>query len=83
MLCGAGGSVVGARLAAGRSDGQVILAIVVQGIRDGLAVAPATESVMGTIPRAHAGVGSAINDTVREIGGPLGAAAIGSVAGSR
>jgi MFS family permease len=46
----------------------------------GLAVAPATESIMGSLPLAKAGVGSAINDTTREIGGVLGVAVMGSIA---
>jgi hypothetical protein len=37
---------------------------------------------MGTLPAAHAGVGSAVNDTTREIGGVLGVAVMGSVASS-
>jgi MFS transporter, DHA2 family, multidrug resistance protein len=56
--------------------------MLVQGFGMGLAMAPATESVMGAIPREHAGVGSAINDTLREIGGALGVAVVGSVAAS-
>ena len=35
---------------------------------------------MATLPPARAGVGSAVNDTVREFGGALGVAVIGSVA---
>jgi len=35
---------------------------------------------MGSLPPARAGVGSAVNDTVREFGGALGVAVIGSVA---
>ena len=38
----------------------------------GLAMAPATESIMGSLPRAQAGVGSAVNDTTRFVGGALG-----------
>lgn len=34
---------------------------------------------MGTLPREMAGVGSAINDTSREVGGTLGVAIIGSI----
>jgi hypothetical protein len=68
MVCVAGGSVLGARLGAGSGDGQLIGAIAIQGIGMGLAMAPATESVMGAIPHATAGVGSAINDTVRVAG---------------
>jgi len=44
-----------------------------------MTMAPATESVMGSLPRAKAGVGSAINDTTRQVGGALGVAVIGSV----
>jgi EmrB/QacA subfamily drug resistance transporter len=45
----------------------------------GLVMAPATESVMGSLPLAKAGVGSAVNDTTRQVGGALGVAVIGSV----
>ncbi|HEY7939321.1 MAG TPA: hypothetical protein VID05_05775, partial [Acidimicrobiales bacterium] len=44
--------------------------------------APATESIMGSIPRAKAGIGSAMNDTTRQVGGALGVAVIGSVLAS-
>ena len=44
----------------------------------GMTMAPATESVMGSLPREKAGVGSAINDTTRQVGGALGVAIIGS-----
>jgi hypothetical protein len=48
----------------------------------GLAMAPATESIMGSLPPAQAGVGSAVNDTTRELGGALGVAIMGSAASS-
>src|SRR5690606_28450859 len=48
----------------------------------GMTMAPATESVMGALPRAQAGVGSAINDTTRQVGGALGVAIIGSIVSS-
>ena len=48
----------------------------------GLAMAPATESIMGSLPRAKAGVGSAMNDVVREVGGTLGVAVLGSALAS-
>jgi hypothetical protein len=47
-----------------------------------MVMAPATESVMGSLPREKAGVGSAVNDTTRQMGGALGVAVIGSVASS-
>jgi EmrB/QacA subfamily drug resistance transporter len=45
----------------------------------GLTSAPATESIMGAVPAAKAGVGSAINDATRILGGTLGVAVIGSI----
>lgn len=41
--------------------------------------APATEAILGSLPREKAGVGSAVNDTTRELGGTLGVAVVGSV----
>jgi MFS family permease len=48
----------------------------------GMTMAPATESVMGSLPPNKAGVGSAVNDTTRQVGGALGVAVIGSVVSS-
>jgi hypothetical protein len=45
-------------------------------------MAPATESVMSALPLAKAGVGSAVNDTTRQVGGALGVAVIGSLLAS-
>lgn len=45
----------------------------------GSTTAPATESIMGSLSVDKAGVGSAVNDTTRELGGTLGVAVIGSV----
>jgi EmrB/QacA subfamily drug resistance transporter len=49
------------------------------GIGLGLTSAPATESIMGSLPPSRAGVGSAINDTTRQTGGALGIAVIGTL----
>jgi EmrB/QacA subfamily drug resistance transporter len=45
----------------------------------GLTFAPATEAIMGSLPAEKAGVGSAVNDTTRELGGTLGVAIAGSI----
>ncbi len=45
----------------------------------GLVNAPATEAILGALPPEKAGVGSAVNDTAREVGGLLGVAIVGSV----
>jgi EmrB/QacA subfamily drug resistance transporter len=44
---------------------------------------PATESIMASVPRDRAGVGSAIQNTVRQVGGALGVAILGSLIASR
>jgi len=46
-------------------------------------MAPATGSIMSSLPQRNAGVGSAWNDTTRELGGALGVAVLGSIAASQ
>jgi len=57
----------------------IAMQMVVLGTGMGLTSAPATEAIMGVVPRAKAGVGSAVNDATRLVGGTLGVAVIGSV----
>jgi DHA2 family multidrug resistance protein-like MFS transporter len=40
---------------------------------------PAMESILSSLPRERAGVGSAVSNTVRQVGGALGIAVLGSV----
>jgi hypothetical protein len=70
---------VAATISATLAYGVIAAQMVVYGLGLGLTSAPATESIMGAIPRAKAGVGSAINDSTRLVGGTLGVAVIGSV----
>jgi EmrB/QacA subfamily drug resistance transporter len=51
----------------------------VQGVGLANVIPPATESVMSSLPREKAGVGSAISNTVRQVGGALGVAVLGSL----
>jgi EmrB/QacA subfamily drug resistance transporter len=60
----------------------VASALVVLGFGMGATMAPATESIMSSVPLNHAGVGSAMNDTVRMVGGTLGVAILGSLLSS-
>lgn len=57
----------------------VVPSMVVMAAGLGLTMAPATEAIMGSLPVDKAGIGSAVNDTTREIGGTLGVAVVGSV----
>src|SRR6516165_8000774 len=59
--------------------GLIAVQMVVYGLGMGLTSAPATESIMGAVSRRQAGVGSAVNDSTRLIGGTLGVAVLGSV----
>jgi Na+/melibiose symporter-like transporter len=59
-----------------------LLPLIVLSTGMGVTMAPATEAIMGAIPRSKAGVGSAMNDTTRQVGGALGVATIGSLMSS-
>ena len=45
-------------------------------------MAPVTDSIMGALPPAKADAGSAMNDTVRAVGGALGVAVLDTVLSS-
>jgi EmrB/QacA subfamily drug resistance transporter len=62
---------------------QVIAVTMVMGLGMGNVMAPCTDSIMGSLPRAKAGVGSAVNDTTRQFGGAVGVAVFGSLVASR
>ncbi len=55
-------------------------AFTILGAGMGITAAPATGEIMSAVPLSKAGVGSAVNDTTRELGGALGIALLGSVA---
>src|SRR5580693_2530707 len=62
--------------------GKVIIAMALMAAGLGLTTGPATDAIMGAVPRGKAGAGSAVNDTTREVGGTLGVAIVGSVLNS-
>jgi EmrB/QacA subfamily drug resistance transporter len=53
------------------------------GLAFGFVGPPVTESIMGSVPKERAGVGSAVNDTTRQVGGALGVAVLGSTFAAR
>ena len=61
----------------------IAAALVVLAIGMANTMAPSTGAIMTSLPMAKAGVGSAVNDTTRELGGSLGVAVIGSLMASR
>ena len=64
------------------TDAHLCAVIGVVGLGMGLTMSPATEAIMGSLPPAKAGIGSAMNDVVREVAGTLGIAVLGSILAS-
>ena len=60
----------------------IAFAFAILGAGMGITAAPATGEIMSSVPLSKAGVGSAVNDTTRELGGALGIALLGSIANS-
>ena len=61
------------------STTYVMAALAIFGLAAGLGMAPLTDTVMAAVPVDDAGIGSAVNDVTRELGGALGIALIGSL----
>ena len=80
LLCAAFGWI--ATTSAATSYLEIVAQMLVLGTGMGLTSAPATEAIMGAVSKEKAGVGSAVNDATRLLGGTLGVAVIGSVAAS-
>jgi len=69
----------------GPSDGYSKLAVAlgIIGFGVGMAMAPSTDAVMASLPATKSGIGSAVNDTTRQVGGALGVAVLGSLLAAR
>jgi len=75
----AAGFVVIAFLDASSSYGALITGLMIMGVGGGLAGPAAYATLLGAVPPQHAGVGSALNDTVQQVGMALSVAVLGSV----
>jgi DHA2 family multidrug resistance protein-like MFS transporter len=58
---------------------QVCAALCVMAVGIGLATAPSTTAIMMNTPEDNHGIGSAVNDTARELGAAIGIALAGSI----
>jgi len=74
--------VVFSQASASSGYGHYVLAMVIVSAGIGLAMSAATSASMRELPPAMAGVGSAVNDTTRNMGSVLGVAVFGSIAAS-
>jgi EmrB/QacA subfamily drug resistance transporter len=82
LVIAATGLGVGATFDADSGYGVLAVALGFTGIGMGCTMAPAIESIMGSVPRQRAGVASAVNDTARLTAGAIGVAVVGSVLSS-
>ena len=84
-LMGAGMTLVGGslvifgRLDVGSSYWQILPGMLVGGLGMALAMTPTTAAAMGSVPVDKAGVGSAVLNSMRQIGGSLGIALMGAI----
>lgn len=82
LVSGSGLLVLGLTSSATVSVFVIIVGFSLVGLGNGQTTAPSTTLIMGSVPRAKSGVGSAVNDLSRELGGALGIAVLGSVLSS-
>jgi len=73
------GLIILSRTTVSTSTVQIVTALVIFGFGAGLALPALTDTVMAAVPERDAGVGSAVNDVSRQLGGALGVAVIGSL----
>jgi len=75
----AAGLVVVSRIGTSSSYWLLLAGLIPLGIGMAAAMTPATAAITEGLPAAQQGVGSALNDLSREVGGALGIAVVGSI----
>jgi hypothetical protein len=58
--------------------GYILIVLAVQGIGIGFTMSPENNAVKSSVLRNCLGIGSALNDTTRQLGGSLGVAVLGA-----
>ncbi|AVZ77906.1 MFS transporter (plasmid) [Streptomyces lunaelactis] len=79
LLVIAAGFAVLSTLSVGDGWGPLIASMLLMGAGSGLAMPAVIAALMGAVPEEHAGVGSALNDTIQQAGAALGVAVLGAV----
>lgn len=79
LLITAGAFVIMSTWTADLTYGFLALTMIVMMLGITLAMTPGTNILMASVPRNRSGMGSAMNDTTRELGGALGVAVLGAV----
>ncbi|WP_127507378.1 DHA2 family efflux MFS transporter permease subunit [Actinoplanes solisilvae] len=75
-------SLLGARTGAGTSYGYIAVWITVTGVGLGLTLPPALNAAIGALTPASSGVGNALLQAMRQVGGAIGVAVLGTVLNS-
>jgi EmrB/QacA subfamily drug resistance transporter len=79
MLLLAVSLVLFSRLGTGSTYWDILPGLVVMGVGMALTMTPTTAAAMGSVPRDQAGVGSAVLNSMRQVGGSLGIAVTGAI----
>jgi len=83
LATGGLGLALATTVGVGTPYGWLVVVLIVQALGMSLTMAPSTTLIMASVPAGKSGVGSAWNDTTRELGGALGVAILGSLATSQ
>ncbi|MFC2058355.1 MFS transporter [Chloroflexota bacterium] len=79
LICGVGLLYLSQLTKLDTSYPILLVGIIMLAMGMGMVMSPATDSIMASLPISRAGVGSAMNNTTRQIGGALGVAVLGAV----
>ncbi|MDQ0960983.1 EmrB/QacA subfamily drug resistance transporter [Streptomyces sp. B4I13] len=82
MAIGTAGMFLLTQIDKGSTYGDFLAPLMLLGLALGLAISPATDTIMGSFPESELGVGGGVNDTALELGGALGIAVLGSLLGT-
>ena len=83
LSIGTVGFVLVSRLQVDSSYPYLILGLAVLAAGMAMTMPPSTAAILSSLPMSKQGVGSAVNDTTRELGGALGVAVLGSIFATR
>jgi EmrB/QacA subfamily drug resistance transporter len=82
LLLAATGLIVMGTVQPSTHYGIIVLPLILMAAGLATLMPPSTEAIVSALPQDQAGVGSAVNDTTREVGGSIGLALLGSLLSS-
>ncbi|MGX1128898.1 EmrB/QacA subfamily drug resistance transporter [Streptomyces glaucescens] len=82
LAVGTAGMFLLTQIDKGSTYGDFLAPLMMLGLALGLAISPATDTIMGSFPESELGVGGGVNDTALELGGAMGIAVLGSLLGT-